>query len=133
MVISMKYFLMLILSSNLIACSSFSKKENLSFNKESVRQTVKSEKQKFIECYEQALKAKPNLQGKLVMAWSILPTGSTSNVRVIQSLDKELDDCFTEVFNKMTFTKPPNGLITEVTAYPFVLNSKKDINPEENN
>jgi len=72
-------------------------------------------------CYEKELMRMPELSGKLVMRWSIAPSGAvTGLVTEVDTLQSPpVDACVQRVLGRLTFPAPSGGGSVSV-IYPFV-------------
>src|SRR5579859_7481173 len=63
-------------------------------------------------------------EGKLAIKYIILPTGKTEKAHPVDSTtgSQAMDDCFAEVFKKMTF---PTGFPPQERRYPFAFAPRK--------
>ena len=87
---------------------------------ESVETGVRTRIEAIAQCYVSALAARPGLQGKVVVAFTVLPDGKVASAEVKQS---ELRDATAEVcvlgqLMKATFRPPDGGAIARV-SYPL--------------
>lgn len=76
-------------------------------------------------CYEEQLKTKPKLAGKIVVLFVVEPDGNVSSSKTQETTmkDEPTEVCINRIFQKMKFP-PTNGGIVEV-AYPLVFSLKK--------
>lgn len=76
-------------------------------------------------CYEEQIKAKPKLAGKIVVQFIIESSGSVSSSKTQETTmnDELTEACINHVFQKMKFP-PTGGGIVEV-AYPLTFGIKK--------
>jgi FHA domain len=75
-------------------------------------------------CYERALMRDPNLgAGKVLLEWTISPTGAVGEVKTKLSTLKSADAtrCMADVVKQMQFPKPAGGDV--IVSYPFLFNS----------
>lgn len=72
-------------------------------------------------CYESAMLRNPDVEGKLIVNFSIAGNGFVSRSNVKQSTlpDAQLDDCILRRLGKWEFPKPKGGVTVAVT-YPFI-------------
>jgi len=84
-----------------------------------VLQTVTSHKGKFVDCVNQQKAKQPGLSGKLVMRWTILPSGKVTNVQVQSEEFKStyMANCMTILIKGMTF--PKHKVQGEPVTFPF--------------
>jgi TonB family protein len=90
---------------------------------DSVETGVRTRIDAIAQCYVSALAARPGLEGKVVVAFTVLPDGKVAAAEVRQS---ELKDTTAEVcvlgqLMGATFRPPDGGAIVRVT-YPFTFN-----------
>ena len=84
-----------------------------------VMQVVLGNKPKIVECVQQQKAKQPGLSGKLVMKWTILPSGRTTGVAV-QSEDLKstyMANCITILIKGMSF--PKHKVQGEPIVFPF--------------
>jgi periplasmic protein TonB len=69
---------------------------------------------KFQYCYEAALAGNPTLAGNVQMQWTISPSGSVSEARVLNSSLKNtsLHSCLVRELGQFTFSNPQGGAVT---------------------
>jgi hypothetical protein len=74
-------------------------------------------------CYERALLKEAGLAGKLVLEWTIEPTGVVSDIRVKTATLRgpEVPNCIVGSIKRWAFPKPKGGNV--VVSYPFLFNS----------
>lgn len=102
----------------LTACVTKPKSE-LPTEKERVQDAVASHVGDVSDCYTASLKKNPKLTGKLVLEWDINPIGDAKDIKVVQSVEKKLDQCIVSKVGAWAFAPPPDGKIAKV-RYPFV-------------
>jgi len=85
-----------------------------------ITKTIKSRMAGFKACYENALKRSPNLQGKVVISFTIDEEGRVSQASVeTDSLgDPEVGRCIAGLFKRIRFPKPDEGTVQ--ASFPFV-------------
>lgn len=85
-----------------------------------ITKTIKSRMAGFKACYENALKRSPNLQGKVVISFTIDEEGRVSHAEVeTDSLgDPEVGRCIASLFKRIRFPKPDEGTVQ--ASFPFV-------------
>lgn len=71
-------------------------------------------------CYEKKLLTKPDLQGKLVVMWTIKEDGRAANTKLASDTikDSSVTDCVLRVMGRLRFKKPDAGVC--VIRWPFV-------------
>lgn len=95
-------------------------------DRETVRRVIGGYRGRIRTCYEQALMRKPKLQGRVVIKWTISPTGP---VRVADRQsstigDGTLEACVLEIVRAMSFPAAANKQPT-VVIYPFAFETKR--------
>ncbi len=103
----------------LVGCGSRQKDTKLPPEKEGVHGVISRRVGDVVDCYQAASKKNPELAGKLVLEWEINPIGDALNPKVIQSVNRELDDCMIKKVSRWAFPPPPDGKVVRV-RYPFV-------------
>lgn len=88
-------------------------------DKEAVRVIVREHVSEVRKCYENRLRTKPELSGKLVLQWDINRDGVVANPMASQALDAEVDNCVIDKLKTWKFPEPPNNRVAKV-SYPFV-------------
>lgn len=75
-------------------------------------------------CYEQALNARPDLAGRVVVRFFISPSGAVSTAAVTSSSlgDTRVEGCIAGAMRRLSFPAPDGGGMVSVT-YPFTLSS----------
>ena len=93
--------------------------------KEEVQKILQRELSSFQLCFQEALKAQPNLKGKMVMKFTIDARGRVSQVQVSESdlkaKGKEWERCIRQRLLALQFPAPAGGVQVTVTV-PFILN-----------
>jgi TonB family protein len=70
-------------------------------------------------CYERALKRNPNLSGKIVLRWTITPSGTVQNVEAENDIgDPEVANCIKQLVSRWRFPAPSGGSVD--VSIPFV-------------
>ncbi len=105
-------------AAGLVSCVTKPKTE-LPPEKERVQDSVASHVGDVSDCYTAALKKNPKLTGKLVLEWAINPIGDAKDIKIIQSVEKKLDQCIIGKLSVWAFEPPPDGKVARV-RYPFV-------------
>lgn len=94
-------------------------------DKDIIRRVVRGHINEVRYCYNQGLVRDPNLAGRVVIQFTIGPTGTVS-LAVVQnstlSGDKSTGRCIAKAVKRWRFPKPSHGGGTAVVSYPFVLN-----------
>ena len=70
-------------------------------------------------CYEKQLKENPDIQGKVVVAWTIRATGASSGARVVRNTtgNRTMQSCITRAVGQFRF---PESAASFDIEYPFV-------------
>jgi Ca-activated chloride channel family protein len=93
--------------------------------KEKVQEILQKELSSFQLCFQEALKAQPNLKGKMVMKFTIDARGRVTQVKVsetdLKAKGKELQECVRQRLLSLQFLVPAGGVQVTVTV-PFLLN-----------
>lgn len=89
--------------------------------KDEVGRVIHSHMSEIRYCYESTMLASPDLEGKLVLDFTISSQGSiqVASVRESSLRDPRLDDCVVRRLTKWQFPKPKGGVVVAVT-YPFI-------------
>lgn len=91
--------------------------------KEVIRRYIHMNMNKIKFCYEQKLRVRPDLTGRVAIRFIIGPDGTVTNSIVEQSEtnlgDPEVENCVAQVVSRIIFPAPEGGGIVIVT-YPFV-------------
>jgi len=75
-------------------------------------------------CFERA--HDPNLEGRLVLQWDIGAKGRVSQVRVVQPLHPEIDDCVAGALENWTFRVEPGEDKVRRVLYPFTFSTRDE-------
>jgi TonB family protein len=97
---------------------------NGGLSKEVIRRVVRRHHNEVKFCYEQALRARPDLEGRVTTRFMISPSGSVA-ASVVQSStlgSGEAEQCITQAITRWNFPAPSDGGMVSVT-YPFVFSS----------
>jgi len=88
---------------------------------EIVRSTVRKYLRHLTRCYEEGLQRDPDLQGRVELAWKILPSGKTVDAHVISDAigDEKVAQCLVDGVGRVLF---PAGMTGDI-AWPFVFSS----------
>ena len=95
---------------------------NGGLSKESIRRTIRQNLAQVRFCYEQALQAKPDLQGRVAVKFIIGPSGAVQMAAIGESTlrDPQVELCIAGKVKTWNFSAPEGSGIVSVT-YPFVL------------
>lgn len=97
---------------------------NGGLSKEVIRRVVRRHHNEVKFCYEQALRARPDLEGRVTTRFMISPSGSVA-ASVVQSStlgSGEAEQCISQAITRWSFPAPSDGGMVSVT-YPFVFSS----------
>lgn len=74
-------------------------------------------------CYERTLLKSPNLRGKVVVQWTIAPTGKvrSASTQFSSVTSDDLTRCILGKIKSWKFPKPTGGQV--IVSYPFIFNS----------
>lgn len=86
-----------------------------------VQRVILSHQGQIAACYERALLRDPALAGRVVMAWSITPSGGVGNVSVGQSSlsNSAVTSCISAAIRGWRFPQPQGGSVTVTFPYVF--------------
>jgi outer membrane biosynthesis protein TonB len=94
-------------------------------SREKVQEILQRELSSFQLCFQEALKAQPNLKGKMVVTLTIDAKGRVSRMKVSESDLKaranEVERCLKQRFLALKFPAPAGGVVVIVTV-PFLMN-----------
>jgi len=96
-----------------------------SINRKELRAEILKHQEEVKSCYFEALKIKPNIKGTLTLGWEINVLGKAGAVKVLKSIDPNVDICVSELLKEWNFPAPPNGRFAMV-KYPWVFNADKE-------
>lgn len=87
-----------------------------------IAQVVNREGQRLKRVFEDWLKRDPSLNGRLTVKFTILPSGSVSNVSVVKSTtgNSEFDEAILRYIRRWQFTPVESGGSPVEVVYPFV-------------
>ena len=96
-----------------------------SLPKESIRKTIRGLMPRIRFCYEKELATQPDIHGKVVVKFVILPTGRLRKPQMVENTlhNENIGKCMKRVLRSAQFPKPKGGGIVVVT-YPFVFKFK---------
>lgn len=91
-------------------------------DRDTIRRIVRAHINEVRSCYNAGLTRNPNLEGRVLIQFSILGTGrvGSSVVQENTSKDKKVGDCIAAAVKRWKFPKTPNGG-TALVTYPFKL------------
>lgn len=89
-------------------------------DREVIRRVIRSRMNEVKFCYEKALLAKKDLEGRVQVKFLISPTGkvATSLIESSSLHNVPTEQCVAEAVRRWEFPKPPSGIVT--VTYPFV-------------
>jgi hypothetical protein len=92
-----------------------------SIDRAAVQRVILSHQGQIAACYERALLRDPTLAGRVVMAWSITPSGGVGNVSVGQSSlsNSAVTSCISAAIRGWRFPQPSGGSVTVTFPYVF--------------
>lgn len=93
-------------------------------DKAEIRRVVTAHANDVKRCYEQGLSRRPDLEGRVVLKFSIEKTGMVVSVKVAETslYDRPTEACIAQAAMKWVFPKSAgDGLVT--VSYPFILKS----------
>ncbi|MCS6797687.1 MAG: TonB family protein [Myxococcota bacterium] len=93
-----------------------------SLSKEVIRRVIHRRINEIRFCYEQELAQRPDLAGRVVVAFIISPTGAVQQASIASSDigSSRVDNCVADAIRRLTFPAPEGGGIVIVQSYPFV-------------
>jgi len=94
-----------------------------SLDKELIRRIIRRHINEVKFCYEKELTRSPNLQGRVMVQFTIAPTGAVV-ASIVQSStvgNPIVEQCIAGAVRRWEFPKPQGGIV--VVTYPFVLKS----------
>lgn len=88
--------------------------------KESIRKVIQSHRAEVTACYESGLARNPELEGKVVVTWTLGPDGRVWLSRVVSSTlrDDEVKRCVLDASDGWRFPSHPSSVLE--VSYPFV-------------
>lgn len=93
-----------------------------------IRRTIKRAHNGFQYCYQSALGAKPDLQGRVEVTFVISATGQVTSAQTTKGIEREVDACVAQKMSQLHFSLPPSTGQIEV-SYPFVFRSRGEALP----
>jgi TonB family protein len=83
---------------------------------------IKSKQKALQDCYERELRKNPNLQGKIVVRFTIGEDGKVSDVRIESDTmgNPDVADCILSRIRRWIFPKPDEGSVTVSVPFVFV-------------
>lgn len=87
-----------------------------------ITSTLKAHEAELHACYERA--HDPKLSGRLMLQWDIGAKGRVSQVRVVQPLQTDVDDCVAGALENWTFPVEPGQEKVRRVLYPFTFQSQ---------
>jgi TonB family protein len=92
-----------------------------SLEKSEIRRVIRKHRAEYRYCYEKALNANHDLNGKIVVKFVISPSGAVSVATVVESTigDRAVEQCVAGKIKRWVFPQPrDNGLV--IVRYPFL-------------
>lgn len=91
---------------------------------EAISAVVDAQEDRLHYCYQKALPTRPELAGRVTVAFTVALDGTVSQARIEESTlwDAEVEECLRRRFLAMTFPEPPDGPVT--SRYPFVFSPR---------
>lgn len=91
-----------------------------SLDKAAIQGVIRQHRDQIRACYEDQLKKHPKLEGKVVVRFSISPSGAVSSAKVVESTasNAALETCIAKRVATWVFPKP-GGEGPVVVTYPF--------------
>ena len=91
-------------------------------DKEIIRRIIRRHINEVKYCYKKALQSKPNLRGRVIIQFTISPTGQVvmSVVQKSTLRNRKVETCIAMAVRRWLFPKPKGGGIV-IVSYPFVL------------
>lgn len=93
-----------------------------SLDKEEIRRVVRAHLGEVKRCYEQGLQRRPDLEGRVVLKFTVGKTGTVVAAKIEETTlnERQVEQCITDAAKKWTFPKPTgDGIVT--ISYPFLL------------
>jgi TonB family protein len=96
-------------------------------DKEVIRRIIRRHLGTVKYCYEKALATNPELQGRVVVQFTIAATGQVENAQVQRSTlgHRGVERCVTTAVGRWLFPKPRGGGIA-IISYPFVFRTTEE-------
>jgi TonB family protein len=93
-----------------------------SLSKESIRRVIQRHLNEVRFCYEEALRRRPELAGRVQTAFLIAPSGAVQQASIAESSlnSPEVEDCIVRAVRRWPFPAPEGGGYVTV-RYPFLL------------
>ena len=90
-------------------------------DKRIIRKVVNQHKRELTACYERQLQKQKGLHGKIVVKWTIEPSGNVASAVVVSSTmkNKAVESCLSSAIRHWRFPAPTNG-VNVLVSYPFV-------------
>ena len=84
-----------------------------------IRRFVRRRVRKLEACYAKGLRIDPNLVGKVIVKFTIAPTGTVTGATATGLHAEKVEDCIAGVIAAVVFPKPTTGGSLPV-AFPFI-------------
>jgi len=90
-------------------------------SKEDIRVVIRSHIHEVKSCFERGLTKQPQLQGKVIVKFTIAPSGEVPRAIVHDSTiaNSDVEECILTAVRSWVFPKPQTGI--QVVTYPFTL------------
>lgn len=90
-----------------------------------IRRVVRRNLSQVRHCYEQQLQSRPDLQGRVTVAFLISPTGAVQASSVSQSsvANPAMEQCIARSVRRWSFPRSADGSISSV-RYPFTFRAQ---------
>ena len=91
------------------------------YDRDVVRRVVRAHIGEVRDCYDAGLRADPDLEGKVVLSFTITGDGSVSDATIVEAtIHRGVPECIASAAAKWIFPKPEGGGNVKIT-YPFLL------------
>ena len=92
-------------------------------SRDAIQRVVRQHRREVLHCYEQELERDPELAGRVVVGFTIYPTGSVASVEIRTSNlgNDDVQECLVRRIGRWQFPEPEGGVVT--VSYPFVFSS----------
>ncbi|MFV8756663.1 AgmX/PglI C-terminal domain-containing protein [Nannocystaceae bacterium ST9] len=97
--------------------------EGSGIDRDMVRRIVRAHINEVRSCYNAGLTKNPNLEGRVLIKFTIIPNGKVSSAMVEENTTKEssVGDCIAKAVKRWSFPKASKG--TAIVTYPFRLSN----------
>lgn len=113
----MKFLIVILMCLSIFSCAT---KENKS-SRNDYRKVIRDDLLSFKKCYTDELQNSPDLEGKIVLSWTVDNTGSVQEAKVKSSTlnNKNMESCMLDTLRSQKFPPAPDKTVAEIT-YPFL-------------